>query len=699
MAALLASIVATPANARSLPAAPADVAYSVRGEAVLIDVLRNDAGLGADLQVARVTRPGHGRASVEGERILYTPSAGFEGVDTMEYMVHARGGRPSVGQVTVHVARSGLRFGVEGRVLGGIAPGGTVTATVAGHRFEAVVDEAGHYALDVPALDARAMVSLDYRGLSLGGGAVHHVAQLGQANSLAVAAGGDGVLGIGDTRRVLLSSVSSAYHLLTTEAHGASIASDADLRQAAEHVEPAALLRYAALIDLAAGEAGEAETVTTPLQRIADAAMRDQFEQSLEAGVLDSAIRALRGMAASAYGYGAPIQRSEIALLFPSAPGTVRVGMRGQALIALDSVNSEHGEGRYFPDVFRLDDTMTWALEDGVLALNLRGPVVERTFPFNACGRQDERRSSLVAVRVSRYYDGDGVDVVDVENTYDVVVQDLVPDDECQPTEAARQRVSWPTLAFESGRGERPFTADDLNASLMLPSVSEEFGVGGTPAWGWRIIDLRRAEHEAGVSGGKLFFVNYGDSAGIVVRRYTHDGRLGHGVVAVAYRPDGSSAARFDLAVRQDPAVTFAADTMPGVYEGGFNLSDPAPAENNALFVRIRATGDPLPQGDYVTPVGREDGSFVPTAFAPFSWQLEPDGDWRADSYRQSIAPGMTPYCQVRVYGCHVARMRTWTPVARDGKRVYVGESLQMLNAGGSQTLNSVRANFYDIVP
>lgn len=68
----------------------ADDRYQVLHDssANLLDVLRND---GAGVALASLTQPSHGSATISGDRILYTPQAGYTGPDSFTYTSDAAG--------------------------------------------------------------------------------------------------------------------------------------------------------------------------------------------------------------------------------------------------------------------------------------------------------------------------------------------------------------------------------------------------------------------------------------------------------------------------------------------------------------------------------------------------------------------------------------------------------------------------------
>lgn len=72
------------------PEAIDDAVVTNAGAPVSIDPLSNDHdldGVPAPLSVVSITRPAHGTAVLEGNRVTYTPRAGFHGVDALRYTI------------------------------------------------------------------------------------------------------------------------------------------------------------------------------------------------------------------------------------------------------------------------------------------------------------------------------------------------------------------------------------------------------------------------------------------------------------------------------------------------------------------------------------------------------------------------------------------------------------------------------------
>ncbi|MEM1081510.1 MAG: Ig-like domain-containing protein [Pseudomonadota bacterium] len=99
-----ASATVTVTVSNDAPVAQADSASTQQGVAVDIDVLANDSDPNGDaLEIATVSSAANGVTSVVGDRVRYTPNAGFTGVDSFSYTLRDAGGAEVTGQVTVSV--------------------------------------------------------------------------------------------------------------------------------------------------------------------------------------------------------------------------------------------------------------------------------------------------------------------------------------------------------------------------------------------------------------------------------------------------------------------------------------------------------------------------------------------------------------------------------------------------------------------
>jgi hypothetical protein len=96
------SLQAAPAN--RAPVAEDDAVETEQDAVVRIDVLANDSDPDGDgLTLEAVTEPAHGAAAIDGDRVTYTPEAGFAGTDAFTYTLTDGHGGSAGGTVTVTV--------------------------------------------------------------------------------------------------------------------------------------------------------------------------------------------------------------------------------------------------------------------------------------------------------------------------------------------------------------------------------------------------------------------------------------------------------------------------------------------------------------------------------------------------------------------------------------------------------------------
>lgn len=92
------------------PVTVVDNATTAQGTAVTINVLANDSdGNGDALTITAVSKPQFGSATTDGQRVTYTPNAGFAGQDSFSYFVSDGHGNTAAGSVTVTVTGSDSR--------------------------------------------------------------------------------------------------------------------------------------------------------------------------------------------------------------------------------------------------------------------------------------------------------------------------------------------------------------------------------------------------------------------------------------------------------------------------------------------------------------------------------------------------------------------------------------------------------------
>jgi hypothetical protein len=88
------------------PVAVNDAAGTLEGQAVSVAVLGNDtAGSNNSLSIQSVTQPSHGSAAIDGNHVVYTPAAGFSGLDSFTYVVVDGNALTDSGTVAVVVSQ------------------------------------------------------------------------------------------------------------------------------------------------------------------------------------------------------------------------------------------------------------------------------------------------------------------------------------------------------------------------------------------------------------------------------------------------------------------------------------------------------------------------------------------------------------------------------------------------------------------
>jgi hypothetical protein len=97
-----------PGGPNQAPTAVNDTATTASGSAVLIDVLLNDSDANGDaLSITIDGPPSHGTATVNNGKIVYTPTVGFVGADSITYIVSDGKGGTATATVTVSVTATG----------------------------------------------------------------------------------------------------------------------------------------------------------------------------------------------------------------------------------------------------------------------------------------------------------------------------------------------------------------------------------------------------------------------------------------------------------------------------------------------------------------------------------------------------------------------------------------------------------------
>ena len=97
-----------PGGPNQPPNAAADSVGTFPGTAITINVLSNDSDPNGDtLSIVIDSPPSHGTAVVQNGQIVYTPQAGFTGIDSFTYIVSDGRGGTATAKVTINVTSTG----------------------------------------------------------------------------------------------------------------------------------------------------------------------------------------------------------------------------------------------------------------------------------------------------------------------------------------------------------------------------------------------------------------------------------------------------------------------------------------------------------------------------------------------------------------------------------------------------------------
>ncbi|CAD5374629.1 conserved hypothetical protein [Rubrivivax sp. A210] len=208
----------------SPPAPPAatlaladDTATATWNAPATVDVIGNDRASSGGLSLLSVSAPAHGTASVSNGRIVYTPASGYYGSDSFSYTARADdGGATSAARVSVSVE---AQLVLAGTASDAPLPGAAVTADVAGRSFTATAGANGAFAVTVRSAASSDFVRID----AVGAGGVARLRTLvGEFGALVTASGG-GRIDAATLSRLDATHHSTAMSALAIPANGGTL--------------------------------------------------------------------------------------------------------------------------------------------------------------------------------------------------------------------------------------------------------------------------------------------------------------------------------------------------------------------------------------------------------------------------------------------------------------------------------------------
>ncbi|MFL6710883.1 MAG: Ig-like domain-containing protein [Massilia sp.] len=214
-----------------------------------IDVLANDSASRGPLTLTAVAGAQHGAAVVSNGKIVYTPAAGFYGVEKLNYTVGADGGATATAEATITVEAV---MTLNGNASDNPINGGTVTASIGGRSFQAPTNASGDYSLTLRSSSPADFVTLVAAGA--GNQAPVKLASLvGDVATLAKSTSSAGQVSMTAVPGLGVTHITSAFMALATKSNGGVAPSTAQqLRDVAPKVDVDDVMRLATAIKLTA---------------------------------------------------------------------------------------------------------------------------------------------------------------------------------------------------------------------------------------------------------------------------------------------------------------------------------------------------------------------------------------------------------------------------------------------------------------
>ena len=184
--------------------------------ATTIAVTSNDTIANGTGSIAVTSAPTHGTATVSGGDIVYTPTAGYFGTDTLTYTLTV-GDKTSTASVAITVA---AHVTLQGTVHDDAMPGAQVVVTVAGVAQPAVTADAdGNYSVDVTTSSPTDFITLQATGAGSQADVVL-TSLVGDAGSTAALASSTGTIDATALPAANVTNVSTAIAILSAQALG-----------------------------------------------------------------------------------------------------------------------------------------------------------------------------------------------------------------------------------------------------------------------------------------------------------------------------------------------------------------------------------------------------------------------------------------------------------------------------------------------
>ncbi len=657
-----------------------DRAITTPGTPVVIDVLDNDTGLGTPRALRILLKPKHGQAHVQNGRVVYTPSAGFTGTDTLQYTAKGSAGA-HIGSVQIVV---GQGLVLQGKVTDSPIANALVTATVEGFNFSTTADEDGNYSLPVVGV-GDSMVTMAAQGTGAQS-AASFLSVLGEFDRLQ-SESGDGTLTRDENNQVQVTNVSTAQaYLLQLANDGAPILDDEQLVTAREGLANGELLNLAAAIKLVVdGGYALPAGVTDTLALISDQTAMASFTEAVNADDPDAFGAAMNEIAGDP-DLTVPAAANDMVGTYTlvydlGKPGTISNGYIQGHRVTLDA----NGTGTYIKSTPSMDPSLTWTFENGRAVIIPNAPIVSTSYVV-INGVQVRQLTTDTRVEIGKLFEGNGRDTLALTTTSTFSYPD-------NPEIPGGTRTGTSTnIGIRDEQGLLPIDPLELVGTTHAVWVADTpyananytgmdlfaFAAGGVgprsngTTFNWSVDGLGRL-HTAFDNGDVASYALLKDD--------DRDGTL----VAAEWRSNaGARSAATSMSMEVD-GEEFTVANAAQQWRSGFNASR-SNDDGADMFMVL----DPDSRGWAVTYFNG-----ATTSSTPVGWSV--NGGVLDATYYRNGSNQHVHSCVVGVNGCYIWQVRRWRPVAADDNRAYVIEEfLWDTDMDGDLDVTNQRANFYD---
>jgi hypothetical protein len=641
--------------------------------ATTLAVTSNDTVANGTASLTVTTAPAHGTATVSGGSIVYTPTAGYFGADSLQYTLNV-GDKHAVANVQLAVA---AHMTISGTVRDAAMPGAQVVLTVGGSALPAVTADAnGNYSVDVVTTAPADFITLQATGVGAQANVVLS-SLVGDAGATAAVAATDGTVSAAALPAANVTNVTTAEAVLAAQALGKTPASSADIAAAQGQFSSAQTLQMATAIKLVA-DAGVAlpSGAANTLALVSDPATYSGFvttQATTNATVFNDTQAAVLADPAIAVAPAVPVAgKPDVEMVLTLGQGAAAEGVTKMTLKA-DGTAVVAGAPAL---------AATWVANGSEIDVTYAKPQTSTTYLDASDGNQWQATESDTGFKVRQLGTGTATQSTIGSTTFvegpDNGSTSVLPDNwltfaivtSTQPFHDADFAVGteWAgvlTTDFD------PATADYTNQDTLkivdaTHVLYERTGVTGTYA----------------ISGGSLVVTTAGGAF-----RYTHlfTGPRGEERWMTTRLADGAATWVWDAAVvKVTPGLAFTQASATNDYLSYINVG----LATGQFYIDLLADG---------TGSGSSLSGAAHLQHPLGTWKIGDDGSETLTRYYCGVNASGVGVCSDSDIAWNVAngdsygQARTWKLLATSGNNIYVMERLTMLGS----TYDQYRVNVY----